>query len=183
MDFNDWAVSSLQHHKVTPRIIVNRMTGDILNWLRSIVSTNEDETVSVFDGRELTDCQLFCKHLEEVPSGYIVFTHLSEIPDGKDAHIVKYMIQLCLKGDWRWWRMDGLPYPFPEDWMRALAKKNTSIGIIIVSERNEYKNSGAFKSIAGRDIHFSYLAVADNGFEPIKKTKTKTKQTENPIKE
>ncbi|MCR4665135.1 MAG: hypothetical protein K5660_07190 [Paludibacteraceae bacterium] len=183
MDFNELSVRSLRHHQVTPRIIINRMTGDILNWLRSIVCTNEEKAVYVLDGREMTDYQWFCQHLEEVPNGYIVFTHLSEIPSGKDAFRIKEMIRFCLRGYWRWWTMDGLPYPFSEKWMRTLAKKSKFIDIIIISERNEYKKSGTFKSIAEKDISFSYLAVSDNGFEPIKKTKIKTEQAENPIKE
>ncbi|MCR4664387.1 MAG: hypothetical protein K5660_03375 [Paludibacteraceae bacterium] len=147
--------------KFCSTVIANWMTGDILTWLRSVLCTSEDEVMSVFDGRELTDKQWLRKQLENIPDGYIVFTHLSEIPDGRDSDSIKGIIYYCIHGDWR---MGG--FTFSEEWMNALAQKPKSIGVIAISEQDEYKTSRDFHSVIGRSSCV-YIVITDNGLEHV----------------
>ena len=158
MEFTDYQIRSLKR-KNRSHVIVNRMSGDILTTLVSILCA-DDEEVTIFDGRGLTDKQLLREQLSEVQDGYIVFTHLSEIPDGQDAEIIRSLIYLCIKGDWRNARE---PF-FAEIWMNPLSLK--SIGVIAISEGDEYKNSLDFKKMVGKGV-CTYCAINDNGYEMI----------------
>ena len=162
MELYDVEIHCLRSNRFNSTVIVNRKTGDILTWLRSVLCTNEDEVLTVFDGRELTDKHLLCKKLEEVPKGYIIFTHLSEIPDSNDADIIKQIIRICIKCDWR---MDDIIFA-GEDWMNALSQKSQSIGVIVISEQDEYKTSRDFRMMT-RFGACSWIAITDNGFELI----------------
>lgn len=158
MEFTDYQLRSLRR-KIRPRVIINRMTGDIMTTLASILCA-DDEVISIFDGRGLTDVHVLRQHLSEVPEGYIIFSHLSEIPETGDSEKIKSLIYICVKGDWR----NAKDVLFSEDCFNNLAQKK--VGVLIISDHNEYKESHDFKKMVGVGV-CSYTALGDNGEETI----------------
>lgn len=158
MEFADYQIRSMRN-KRRPQVIVNHSTEDILTVLARILCIEDDEMM-IIDGRGLTSAQWLCEQFEEAPNGYIVFVHLSEIPETEHADKIKSLIYSCIKSDWR-----AVPDTiFSEEWMNALAQK--SIGIIAVSDNDEYKTSKDFKFMVGKGV-CSYSGINDNGYEMI----------------
>ena len=158
MEFTDYQIRSMRNKK-RPQVIVNHTTEDILTVLARILCTDNDG-ITVIDGRELTSVQWLCEQFEKAPNGYIVFVHLSEIPETEYTDKIKSLIYVCIKSDWSTVK-DTI---FSEEWMNTLAQK--SIGIIAVSENDEYKTSKDFKFMVGKGV-CSYSGIDNNGYEMI----------------
>ena len=156
MEFTDYQIRSLRR-KIRPQVIVDRTSGDILVTLGKILCT-EIEEMTIIDGRGLTNLQWLREQLSGLPDGYIVFTHLSEIPDSEDATKIKSLIYLCVKGDWR--NLQGVT--FSEEILNELAHKQ--IGVVLISGKTEYKDSRDFKYMSGQSV-CTYCAISDNGYE------------------
>lgn len=158
MEFTDYQIRSMRN-KRRPQVIVNHTTEDILTELARILCTENDE-MTIIDGGGLTSTQWLCEQFEKAPNGYIVFVRLSEIPETESADKIKSLIYTCIKSDWSSVK-DTI---FSEEWMNALAQK--SIGIIAVSDNDEYKTSKDFKFMVGKGV-CSYSGINDNGYEMI----------------
>ena len=156
MEFTDYQIRSMRN-KRRPQVIVDHTTEDIQTVLARILCTEDDE-MTIIDGRGLTSAQWLCEQFEKAPNGYIVFVHLSEIPETEYKDKIKALIYACIKSDWRT-ISDTI---FSEEWMNALARK--SIGIIAVSDNDEYKTSKDFKFMVGNGV-CSCSGINDNGYE------------------
>lgn len=154
----DFEIRSLKR-KFRSQVIINRTSGGIATDLISILS-EDGEVVSIFDGKSLTSKQLLREKLMNIQNGYILFLHLSDIPEGEDNDMIKSIIRVCIKGDWR----NNDHVTFSEEWMNSLATK--SVGVLILAENDEYKNSRDFKMMVGSGV-CSYVAIGDNSKEIV----------------
>ena len=158
MKLTDYQIRHLRS-KFRSQVIVDRTSEDILVIIGQILCT-ENEEMAIIDCRGLTSLQWLREQLSGLHDGYIVFIHLSEIPDTEEADRIKSLIYLCVKGDWR--NMQGAV--FSEEILNELAHKQ--IGVILISDKTEYKESRDFKYMAGLGV-CTYCAISDNGYEHV----------------
>ena len=103
---------------------------DLAEEVRKIVAAT-GEAVTVIDARTLTDRAMFRRQLEQLPEGYVVFTHITRIPQGEDQEIIANWIHWCLKGDYR---NASANTSFGSDWEDHIAQVAPGMIAIIPDE-------------------------------------------------
>ena len=103
---------------------------DLVEEVRKIVAAT-GQAVTVIDARTLTDKTILRSQLEQVPDGYVVFTHITRIPQGEDREMIANMVRWCLKGDYR---QASANTSFGSDWQDHLAQVAPGMIAIIPDE-------------------------------------------------
>lgn len=108
-------------------IIVNNVADCHFADELQVLLQDEGKAITVIDARTLYDHQQLRQIMTDIPEGFLIIDHVTEIPDGENQDTVQGYIYWILKGDWR--NAENVTYP--AEWKNHL--RETALQIYAIS--------------------------------------------------
>ena len=125
-------VKSLLHSKST--VVIDKTNINMSSYLQAIL-IEDGKQVSVLDARTLYDRFDLRKKLNQIPEGYLIIDHITEVPQSEQQEIILDILRACLKADYT---NAGENVIFgSEEWKRHFA--DTKIKIIAIVRHDDFK--------------------------------------------
>lgn len=108
-------------------IIVNNVADCHFADELQVLLQDEGKVITVIDARTLYDHKQLRQIMTDIPEGFLIIDHVTEIPDGENQDTVQEDIRWILKGDWR--NAENVTYP--TEWKNHL--RDTALQIYAIS--------------------------------------------------